>query len=231
MKRGFLVYCLCIFWQSAYSQKGMTTVGIQVKPIFPVAFLGTGKIINDTSGVHMETVLSSGYSAGLVIRHNFSNLIAFETGINYVKRKYTLSFKEDGFSSNTSFRIIGYEIPAVLMIYSQLGEKLYINGSMGPAIDMFASSVQTFDTYYNNTVFRNHIVQPSVTANLGCEYRTKKNGTLYIGASFLRPFTFIYLSKVFYARNSRYLVVRNELSGSYLTIDFRYFFPVAHPKK
>ena len=209
----------------------MTTVGIQFKPIFPVSFLGTGKITNDTAGVHMETVLSSGFSAGLVIRHNFSNLIAFETGINYVKRKYSLSFREVDFNSTTSFRIIGYEIPAVLMIYSQLGEKLYINGSMGPAIDMFASSVQTFDTYYNNTVFRNHVAQPSITANLGCEYRTDKDGTFYIGASFLRPFTIIYLSKVFYARNNRYLVVRNELSGSYLTIDFRYFFPVTHTKK
>jgi hypothetical protein len=228
-------YCLsliCAFAISlqSFAQKSVTTVGIQVKPIFSLPFLGTGKITNDTLGVHLETSLNSGFSAGIVVRHNFTKLVAFETGINYVKRKYSLSFTDDGLDTKTYFRIVGYEIPAVLMIYAQLGEKIYINGSMGPALDMFASSVQTFDTYYNNTVFRNHVAQPAITANLGWEYRTEKSGNIYLGASFLRPFAFIYLSKVYYARNSKEFVVRNELSGSYLTIDFRYFFPAVKSK-
>ena len=215
----FLIPIVCL------SQKGTTTVGIQVKPIFPISFLGTGKITNDTAGVHFETILNSGFSGGMVVRYNFTNLLAFETGINYVKRKYTVSFSEKDFKGQTSFRIIGYEIPALLMVYAQLGEKIYINGAMGPMLDMFASSVQTFDDYFNNVALRNHIVQPSLSANIGFEYRTKKSGNLYFGTSFLRPFTFIYLSKIGYYRNSKSVIIQNELSGSYLTIDLRYFFP------
>ena len=61
------------------------------------------------------------------------------------------------FTGNSSFRIISYEIPAMLMIYSQLGEKIYINGSMGPTLDMFASDIQTSDYYFNQVSFRRKI--------------------------------------------------------------------------
>jgi hypothetical protein len=210
----------------SFSQKGSTTVGIQIKPIFPVAFLGTGKQTTDSGGVHFETLLESGFSGGMVVRYNFTNTLAFETGINYVKRKYSQSFSETGFNDKVNLRIIGYEIPAVLMIYAQLGEKIYINGSMGPALDMFASNVQAFAAnLYNIVAFRNHIFVPSLTANAGWEYRTEKSGNIYLGASFLRPFTYIYLLKTGYYRNSKSIIFSNELSGSYLTVDIRYFFP------
>lgn len=225
MRRFYLGWLLFLFPLVCLSQKGVTTVGIQVKPIFPISFLGTGKITNDTAGVHFETILNSGFSSGMVVRHNFTNLLAFETGINYVKRKYTLSFSEKDFTGQTTFRIIGYEIPALLMVYAQLGEKIYINGAMGPVLDMFASNVQTFDDYYNNIAIRNHILQPSLTANIGFEYRMKKSGILYLGTSFLRPFTYIYLSKIGYYKNVKSVIIQNELTGSYLTIDLRYFFP------
>lgn len=207
------------------SQKGITTVGIQFKPIIPLSFIGTGMITNDTKGVHFETTLNSGFIGGIVVRHNFTNLLAFETGINYVKRKYSLKITDGSFTDNSTFRIISYEIPAVLMVYAQLGEKIYINGSMGPTLDMFPSSIQTSDSYFNHVAFRNHIFQPAISANVGWEYRTDKSGILYIGASFQKPFSFIYLSKIGYYGNNKNFVVTNELSGSYLTIDLRYFFP------
>lgn len=226
----FLILFVFLFSSYCFPQKGKTTVGIQYKPILPFSFLGTGKIINDLNNVHFETKLTSGFSGGLVVRHNFTNLLAFETGINYVKRKYTLKIVDGNFNSNSIFRIISYEIPAMLMIYSQLGEKIYINGSMGPTIDMFPSSVQTSDSNYNHVAFRNHIFQPAISANIGWEYRTDKSGIIYIGTSFQRPFTFIYLSKVGYYRANNDFVFQNELSGSYLTIDLRYFFRETQPK-
>ncbi len=209
---------------NCFSQKGKTIAGIQYKPILPFSFLGTGKITNDLNNVHFETKLTSGFSGGLVVRHNFTNLLAFETGINYVKRKYTLNISEGTFNDNSTFRIISYEIPAVLMIYTQLGEKIYINGSMGPVLDMYPSSIKTSDSSFSHVAFRNHIFQPSISANIGWEYRTDKSGILYIGASFQKPFSFIYLSKVGYYHGNNDFIIQNELSGSYLTIDLRYFF-------
>jgi hypothetical protein len=216
--------CLCSHYK-AWSQKGMTNVGIQVKPILPVAFLGMGTLTNDTAGVHFENGLSSGYNFGIIIRHNFTSLLGFETGINYVRRKYSLKISESGFDDNSVYRIISYEIPFVIMVYSRIGDKLYVNGSLGPTLDMFASHVETFDRNFNHVAFRNHIFQPAISANLGFEYRTEKSGFIYIGGSFQRPFQYIYLSKVGYYRDNRNIVVSNELSGSYFTIDLRYFFP------
>ena len=41
---------------------------------------------------------------------------------------------------------------------------------------------------------------------------------------------FIYLSKIGYYRGNNDFVFQNELSGSYLTIDLRYFFRETQPK-
>ena len=225
-----LIIIFFFFTPDTFPQKGSTTIGIQIKPIFPFSFPSTNTITTISQDVIFKTSLSSGFSAGLVVRHNFTNLLAFETGINYVKRKYSLSITDGEIVNNSSFRIISYEIPAVFMVYVQLGEKIYINGSMGPTFDMFASSVQTFDSVFNHVAFRNHVFQPAITANVGLEYRTEKSGTFYLGAYFQRPFSFIYLSEVGYYGNNKNVVVANELSGSYLTIDLRYFFPETTPK-
>lgn len=232
MKSFLFCFCICIlfFANESDAQKGMTTVGIQVKPIFPAGFPGTGKITNDVDGVHFETALSSGFSAGLVVRHNISKLIAFETGINYVKRKYSLLISDNNFSSNSTYRIISYEIPLLIMFYSQISEKLYVNGALGPGIDMFVSNIRTYDEYFVNTAFRNHIFQPGITGNAGVEYRTENSGNFYIGASYHRPFSYIYLSRVIYNGNTNGTGVLNELSGTYLTIDLRYFFPETKTK-
>ncbi len=216
--------------QDSFSQKGMTTVGIQIKPIIPFSTLTKDELINDADDVHFETSVHSGFTAGLVVRHNFTNLIAFETGINYCKRKYSLRITDADLVSQSYFRIISYEIPAMLMVYAQLGEKIYINGSLGPTMDMFASDIETFDTIYRHVAFRQHVFQPALAANAGCEYRTEKSGTFYLGASFQRPFSYIYLSKVGYYGNNKQVIVENELSGAYITIDLRYYFPVTKPK-
>jgi len=208
----------------------MTMVGIQIKPIIPFSVLTKDELINNSDGVQFETSVYNGFSAGLTVRHNFTNLLAFETGISYCKRKYSLRITDGDDVSQSYFRIISYEIPAMMMVYAQVGEKFYINGSLGLTLDMFASDVETYDSIYRHVAFRNHVFQPAITANVGCEYRTEKSGIIYIGTSFQRPFSYIYLSKAGYYGNNKEVVVENELSGSYFTIDLRYYFPQTKPK-
>src|SRR4051812_13889935 len=121
--RFYYFIALLILPAAAFSQKGLTTVGIQVKPIFPISFLDTGKLINEAENIHYETALQSGFSAGIVIRHNFTKLIAVESGINYVKRKYALQISDGSFTGKSSFRSINYEIPFIILTYIQVGEK------------------------------------------------------------------------------------------------------------
>ncbi len=192
-------------------------------------FLGTGESTDEDLGVKFTQGLKSGFAGGMVIRRGFSDLLSLEAGINYVKRKYSLKIQDRDLEINSSYRIIGYEIPVSLLVYIQLGEQLYMNVSMGPSLDMFASSVQNFDSNFNQVSFRNHVMQAAVLANLGWEWRTEKSGYFYIGASYHRPFQYIYLSEIEYYIPNKLPTEPNaysesELLGNYLTLDFRYFF-------
>jgi hypothetical protein len=180
------------------AQPKLTTVGIQVKPIFPLNFVNTGAETVIQNDVKFELALNSGFSGGMLIRHGFSDLLAVESGINYVKRKYDLTITDGNFKGSSQFRIIGYEIPVSLLAYIRLGEQLFMNGSMGHSLDMFASNVQSTDSYFLHRSFRKSVIQSAILANVGWEYRTEKSGYFYLGASYHRPFTYIYTSKIRY---------------------------------
>ncbi len=223
-----LFFILCSSLKIA-AQRNVTTVGFQFKPIFPLNFIGTGETVNVDQGVTFTLGLKSGFAGGMVIRRGFTDLISLETGINYVKRKYSLIILDEEYERKTDFRIIGYEIPVSLLVYIQLSEVIYMNVSLGSSLDMFASAVQTFDTNFNQVSFRNHVFQPAVLANIGWEWRTEKSGYFYVGASYHRPFNFIYLSRAEYSKPNKLPTDPNafsetELLGNYLTLDFRYFF-------
>jgi hypothetical protein len=215
---------LLVVSHTSFSQARVTTVGLQVKPIFPVDFLGTGIQSTTQNNLHFDIGLKSGFGFGMLIRKGISKLIAVEAGINYVKRNYEFTLKESSFEESSGFKIIGYEIPLSMLVYIQLGEKVFMNVSMGASADMYASNVQVATEDYKVLTVRRNIFQPAIIANLGWEYRTVKSGYFYIGASFHRPFEYEFISSIHYKRGSVSEEFYNTLSGSYLTIDFRYFF-------
>jgi len=221
-----LSYSIC------FAQNRITTLGIQFKPIFPVGFLGTGKqtAYPDSSDVKFNLSLKGGYNFGMVIRKGFSDLLAMEVGINYVKRKYQLDIIDDDYLESSTFRIIGYEIPASLLVYIRLGENIFMNASLGASADMYASNVESNNENHYTITVRNHTFQAAVVANLGWEYRTGGAGYFYIGSSLHRPFDYELTTKAHYTRNSQDLDAYQPLSGSYLTIDLRYYFH-EDPKK
>jgi hypothetical protein len=217
-------FVFCIFLSLASAQSRVTTVGIQIKPIFPVSFLGTGTQTTVQNNLHYDLTLKSGFSAGMLIRKGISDLVALEAGINYVKRTYGFHITEGSFSVSSGYRIIGYEIPLSFLVYIQLGEQVYMNVSMGAAVDMYASNVQAYGEEYKVVTVRNHVFQPALISNIGWEYRTEKSGYLYLGASFHRPFTYEFVSHIQYKRQTVSEEFYNTISGTYLTADFRYFF-------
>jgi len=230
MKKIFIFIFLFSNVLLASAQRQTTTVGIQVKPIFPVNFVNTGAESVVQNNVKFDLTLSSGFSAGMLIRHDFSKLVAVEGGINYVKRKYELNITDRSFEGTSFFRIVGYEIPTSLLVYAQLGEKTFMNASLGHSLDMFASDVHSYDYYFTERSFRNNLVASSVLANLGFEYRTERSGNFYIGASYHRPFAFIYTTAIDYNANGKNEEVSTNVLGNYLTMDIRYFF-FDDPKK
>ncbi len=224
-----LAFCL-LPTANCFSQSRLTTFGIQIKPIFPVGFIGTGKQRVDTANVKFDLALKGGYNFGMVIRKGFSDLLAMELGINYVKRKYRLNISDTGHAESSEFRIIGYEIPASLLVYIRLGEKIFMNASLGASADMYASNVESIGENHNTLTVRNHTFQAAIVANLGWEYRTESSGYFYLGASLHRPFDYELTTKAHYKRNTKEMDIYQPLSGSYLTVDLRYFF-YEDPKK
>jgi len=215
------------------AQKRSAIFGIQFKPIFPVGFLGTGKqtVTVDSVNMKFDLALQSGWNFGMVIRKNFTNLLALETGINYVKRKYHLDCIDEDFEESSEFRIIGYEIPVSLLAYIRIGEYMYMNASLGMSADMYASNVESSGLYHVSLTVRNHTFQAAIIANLGWELRTTKSGYFYFGASLHRPFDYELTTRVNYKRPPKEVEVYQPLSGSYLTLDVRYFFPENPNKK
>lgn len=219
--RIFKLLLVSFAFSQSSAQVNTITAGFQFKPIFPVSYFNTGP---QTETLHDTTVtwkLNSGFCAGMMIRRGFSDRISLETGINYVKRNYTIEIKDQSFSGTSNYSIIGYEIPVSVLIFVPLAEKFFMDVSMGASLDMYPSSVATEAGYYKHVSDRRNVFSPGILANLGYEYRTEKAGIFYLGASYHRPFKYIYQSYVQY-KNAR--VVSTELSGNYLTFDIRYFF-------
>ncbi len=210
-----------------FAQPGTVTLGLEYKPIFPLNFLRTGtQSTTDNLGIQYSESLNSGFNGGMVIRKSFTHLLSFETGISYVKRQYTINITDAGHSESSQFQIIGYEIPFSLLIYAQTGEKTFVNASMGVSPDMFASNVQTSGDNHRSFTERRSLVQAAILANLGWEYRTEESGYFYLGASFHGPLNPEFISNIYYKQNGYDLPgVAIPLSGNYLTVDFRYFFP------
>lgn len=203
--------------------------GAQFKPIIPINYFGAGPVDLSDTLTNLSVDPKFGYSLGMVLRRDFTNLFSFETGINYTRRNYNIV--ADDFRRDTSdiadFGFVSYQIPLQALVYIRLSENFYMNTSGGLGIDWYASGVLSSGEngliqHYSNKYFWMHF---SLLANVGFEYRTEEKGRFYLGASFVNPLKAITKTNIrYYYGNTDYKKYYTELRGTYITIDFRYFF-------
>ncbi len=237
MKRILLFLGLIIAQSYSYSQERVTTFGIQVKPLIPSTLLGTGleELAGESNDYQMQQRV--GYSFGGVMRKGLTKWLSIETGISYVRRNYEARVfnPTSNFSDTTQFRIIGYEIPLTGLVFVQLAERIYMDGALGIALDMFPSDVEStgknysfYQRSFRNSWSKSKEVMPWVNlglvANVGFEYRTKSSGYFYLGGSYHLPFKSSYNSFFVYDYNGLKEEGLLQLSGNYLTLDLKYFF-------
>jgi len=220
-----LLFC-CFLVNRSAGQEHVTTFGVQFKPIIPGELTNTGEKIHEDNGVKISLKPKFGYTFGMVIRRGLSKMWSLEGGLNFVQRNYNLNFTDQDtiLDGKTDFRLIGYELPVSGLIYIRLGELLYMNTSLGGSVDYFPSDVETTKLWFAHFTSRRRLFQFAVLANVGFEYRTREHGYFYFGASFHRPFKYIATSSVLYRGNGKEVRTDQQLSGNYLTLDFRYFF-------
>ena len=224
--KHFLVFGLLmigIFSGNVFSQKGVATIGFQFKPIFNNDFFRTGAQSAEQGQAKVTIQPNSGYCAGMVIRRGFTERLSIETGINYTRRNYQIQIADSALSHKRNYKFIGYEIPISALVYIRLGQKMYIDASLGNSFDFYPSDIYIGDDNFESEGLRKSWIKPAIIANVGAEYRTEKAGYFYLGVSFHRPYSFIYRSRTLITGRN-YKVFETDISGNYLTIDICYFF-------
>ena len=212
------------------AQKGTTSFGLQLKPIVPVSYFQAGPLNLSDTIVDIEIKQKLGYSMGMIIRHNITNLISFETGINYVRRNYAIAAtsKIGTLNDQLEFGFVNYEIPLQALVYVQLSKSIYMNVSSGIGLNAYPSHVISSgeNLLLEQLSLRGRIIGLSYLANIGFEYKTEEKGNFYLGASLVTPLSPITETKIKYEyQNATFSEFTAFLNGNYITIDLRYFFP------
>lgn len=236
-KKVIFFLCLIVLSGKLFGQKSTENeflFGFQLRPIVPNAYLNTALETASLPNFTYSATPNVGISFGSIIRKPIGKFWNLETGLNFVKRSYTLSFELNDtvvVSSKQKMTFIAYEIPIQALIYVRLGKSWYMNASAGISFDFFPSETETFSsekidsTYYDfkQKTFRIKWTALAAQSNLGFEYRTKKQGYYYFGASFHRPFGRIAGTQATVESKSGSDRLWLSLSGSYFSIDLKYF--------
>lgn len=234
MKCNVVLLILMAVASLAVAQEGVTTLGIQFKPMFPSSFFGSGAYSASSENLNVTFNPERGFAFGMVVRHGISKNWSFESGINFVQRNYRIDFNYQRVDElqQVDFRFVGYEIPFQGLLYVRLGNQWWMNAAAGVSLDMYPSNVISQREVFQDTVafnfvqrsYRSRWVQVAALANLGFEYRSRKSGYFYFGASYHRPFGPIGITEAFVQSKIENAGLFYDLIGTYLTADFRYFF-------
>lgn len=202
----FFLFIFLFLSKFSDAQKGQTTLGVQLKPMFPSKFFESGpqRFVSDSIDATFQQPL--GWNTGVIMRKGINDMWSIETGISMVQRNFHVQFNSNRYNVNgeLKYKMVGYEIPVQALIYVQLSPKWFINGSGGMAFDFYpsnlykTSSVQKDSIYidFYAKTYRSRWSMIAATANLGFEYRTKENGFFYFGASYHRPLGNIALTQL-----------------------------------
>ena len=244
-KKLFSAFVLTVFLCAAGRSQQFTeddrfalTAGIEFKLIqnIPVFNLDSAVLIDPDQNFRAVYELQDGFGFGGVIRMRLSRVWNLETGLHYTRRRYRFQINDlqTSFSDETHFRVVGYEIPLKGLVYIQLGDDLYMNVALGASANFFASDVIGLQNIYNIKGFKPSWVRLGVMGNVGVEYRTRKDGYFYLGASWHQMVGEIMRTEINYFREGSPPASRQRdiLDGTYFAIDFRYFInPTVKKKK
>ena len=225
MKRTLAILAVILLTLQGYSQKRVLTVGLQFRPIIPITFINSDQQSRVGDGFEYSIDPKFGYSAGINVRYGLTNRVSLESGLGFVQRNYDINMKTDVHEVDTSFGIIGYELPVMALVFIPLSKRFYMNAAAGVQVTAYPSNVRTGDTTFVNFSSRTSLINGGGIANIGWEYRTEKSGYFYLGATYHLPFKYIYDTAVKLNTQQDDSFELGKLNGSYLTMDIRYLFP------
>jgi len=240
----FALLSLNVLSQIKHKRKVPSYFGIRISPIFPTQFIGDKSLSieqasNDPFKITSTITQTLGYSFGGTVRAGLTKLLALETGINYNVRNFdvTMSLPDSAITADNHLTFVQYDIPINALFYIQLDDNIYMDASLGIALTYTPTNIGSVikpanrHVFYNSGFVKNKIGL-DINANLGFELRTEKSGFFYIGGSARVPFKPLFDYYLTYEYNTSSVVkeISGPVDGSFLAIEFKYFFPIIKNK-
>jgi len=235
----FLVFSFTILGQSR-SLKSESFFGLNYKPLIPFGIVGDAPVELQTGNFKSTISSKLGYSFGAVVRSRITKLIALETGLLYTQRNFQadVSLSDSNVYTKMNLGIVNFDIPLNGLVFIQLGKNVYANTMMGVSMNFNPSdaatlynpgdSLHSFEfqgSRYSKNPSNNGYLSFALNAAVGFEFRTRKEGTFYLGVASKIPFqptlevgtTYLYQAG---------LVTANKglVTGATFSLDFKYFF-------
>ena len=240
MTKHLLISLLLVpFFMKGQNDIEDISFGLQFKPIIAAAYFNAGDESTQWEGYNFNLSPRFGQSLGMIIRYNLSTTFSAETGLNLVNRRFRLDINNQDIDlyDFSNFTLRSYELPLQILSYVKVSDNYYLNAAFGNSFNIFASDVISFgeeNPFYFQSTSRRKRTQSALIANLGMEYRTIEKGIFYLGFSLHRPWkntarsypefddgTNSFNTQAPGGNNVKYM----DISGNYLTLDLRYFFP------
>jgi hypothetical protein len=240
--RLWLLFCVLspiICRAQAYNQLGKPNFfGFHYRHIIPMQQMQSGTQKFSDSVLQTNLTPVDGFSYGGIIRYGLTDLISIETGLYYNQRNFSIQSTrtDSALSVDQRLRFVQFEIPIQGNIGIQLSKSIFANAALGAAILYKPTSVATYVNPYDKHEFRqvglvdiNKKLGLDLRTNIGFEYRNKKSGVFYIGATAFVQLqsAFILLSKYQYANFKQ--TAFGDVNASGFGLDFKYFIPYTRP--
>jgi hypothetical protein len=223
------------FWSKAQRMDRTTAFGLQYRPILAAPLLDTGPVRSGNEEFDATLVPELGHDFGVVLRWGIGERLAIETGIDQIRRNFSIRVKDQksSYQDRIDFNMLAYQLPLRALLYVRIGRDLYANVAAGAVADIFPTDWTGGDGNSSQFTQRFNWLLGGFTANLGMEYRTKKSGAFYLGGTYHRPITNppkygpnIAAMEVSYKRDQQRLFRQTlVVPGNYITLDLKYFFP------
>ena len=203
-----------------------TYFGINYSPIIPSNIIQKNDVTIVRDSITMSINQKPGFVFGMEVKHDFTRFFALQTGLNFIRRTYNVYVKDKDTSHTASLKFIGYEIPLLGLGFVRVAEHFYANVSAGFCFNFFPSDIAVSKFYGQ----RYRWTQIAIMANVGIEYRNENYGNFYVGVMYQHQersmMTVFYFREYVYGKSNAYI----GLSGNYLSLNLKYYFP-QNPQK
>lgn len=225
------------------SRGNLITLGVEPSLLFPTGLFGSAALKaenpNYRTAFSLRPLMS--YRAGLGIRLDafklgraaLSNQFSLATGLFYSQRRWQAVVENKSNPENPTvigkdeIRFISYEMPLLLQLHLQAGEKVWFSAGTGMGVEFFPSHAYVPDAaahtppedgYWLCYLARKNLFVPAFKMHLGAEWRTLNAGYLYAGLSYHQPLP--RMGDAFWRAD-----VGDQAVHPYATTDF----PAGHP--